>query len=142
VLHVTGERDYEDVRRRVTRPGYHVAPFVEDFGAVLGAADLVVARSGGSVWEVAAAGRPAILVPYPDATGDHQSANARYFERAGGALVVPDDEAHARVPALVAELLAAPERLEALGAAMKDAAKPDAAERIADELIALATARR
>jgi len=142
VLHVTGERDYERVRRRVSRPGYHVAAFVDDFGAVLGAADLVVARSGGSVWEIAAAGRPAILVPYPDATGDHQKANARHFERAGGALVVADDEARARVPGLVAELLAAPARLEALGEAMRAAAKPDAAERIADELIALAAARR
>ncbi|HVA32444.1 MAG TPA: UDP-N-acetylglucosamine--N-acetylmuramyl-(pentapeptide) pyrophosphoryl-undecaprenol N-acetylglucosamine transferase [Gaiellaceae bacterium] len=142
VLHVTGERDVERVRRRVSRPGYHVLPFVDDFGSVLGAADLIVARSGGSVWEIAAAGKPAVLVPYPEATGDHQRANALYFEQAGGAVVVSDRDAAAQVPPLVEDLLAAPSRLESMGEAMLAVAKPDAAERIADELIALATARR
>ena len=142
VLHITGERDYESIRGRVARPDYVVAPFLEDFGAALGAADLIVARSGGSVWEIAAAGKPAVLVPYPEATGDHQRANALYFERAGGAVVVLDRDARANVPSLVEQLLAAPSRLEKMGEAMRAAAKPDAAERIADELIALATARR
>ena len=68
-------------------------PFVDDYGAALGAADLVVSRAGGSVWEVAASGKPAILVPYPDATADHQMKNAEYFARAGGAVIVPDAEA-------------------------------------------------
>ena len=54
-------------------------PFVDDFGAALGAADIVVSRAGGSVWEIAAAGKPAMLVPYPHATADHQRANAEYF---------------------------------------------------------------
>jgi UDP-N-acetylglucosamine--N-acetylmuramyl-(pentapeptide) pyrophosphoryl-undecaprenol N-acetylglucosamine transferase len=119
-----------------------LVPFLDDFGAALGAADLILARSGGSVWEIAAAGKPAVLVPYPEATGDHQRANALYFERAGGAVVVLDRDAPANVPPLVEDLLAAPSRLEKMGEAMRAAAKPDAAERIADELIALATARR
>jgi UDP-N-acetylglucosamine--N-acetylmuramyl-(pentapeptide) pyrophosphoryl-undecaprenol N-acetylglucosamine transferase len=142
VLHITGERDYESLRARVSRPGYVLVPFLDDFGAALGAADLIVARSGGSVWEIAAAGKPAVLVPYPEATGDHQRANALYFERAGGAVVVLDRDARANVAPLVEQLLAAPSRLEKMGEAMRAAAKPDAAERIADELIALATARR
>jgi UDP-N-acetylglucosamine--N-acetylmuramyl-(pentapeptide) pyrophosphoryl-undecaprenol N-acetylglucosamine transferase len=142
VLHVTGERDYERLRLRVERSDYRLVPFLEDFGAALGAADLIVARSGGSVWEIAAAGKPAVLVPYPEATGDHQRANALYFERAGGAVVVLDGDARANVPPLVEHLLTAPARLEKMGAAMRAAAKPDAAERIADELIALAAARR
>jgi UDP-N-acetylglucosamine--N-acetylmuramyl-(pentapeptide) pyrophosphoryl-undecaprenol N-acetylglucosamine transferase len=142
VLHITGERDYESLRGRVSRPGYVLVPFLDDFGAALGAADLILARSGGSVWEIAAAGKPAVLVPYPEATGDHQRANALYFERAGGAVVVLDRDAPANVPPLVEDLLAAPSRLEKMGEAMRAAAKPDAAERIADELIALATARR
>src|SRR5207248_1843272 len=99
-------------------------------------ADLVVARAGGSVWEIAAAGRPAILVPYPDATADHQRRNAEYFERAGGALVVDDADASTAVPRLVDELLADPERMQELAEAMRAAAKPDAADRIADELLA------
>jgi len=142
VLHITGERDYDELRDRVSRPDYLLVPFLDDFGAALGSADLIVARSGGSVWEIAAAGKPAVLVPYPEATADHQRANADYFERAGGAVVVLDRDARATVPSLVAQLLDEPQRLEEMAAAMRAAAKPDAAERIADELIALATARR
>ena len=142
VLHVAGERDYMELRGRVSRPDYHLVPFLEDFGAALGAADLIVARAGGSVWEIAAAGKPAVLVPYPEATADHQRANAQHFEHAGGAIVVLDRDARRNVPPLVEHLLTAPGRREKMGAAMRAAAKPDAAERIADELIALATARR
>jgi UDP-N-acetylglucosamine--N-acetylmuramyl-(pentapeptide) pyrophosphoryl-undecaprenol N-acetylglucosamine transferase len=142
VLHIAGERDYAQLRRRVSRPDYRLLPFLDDFGAALGAADLIVARAGGSVWEIAAAGKPAVLVPYPEATADHQRANAQHFERAGGAIVVLDGDARKNVPPLVELLLATPSRLEKMGAAMRAAAKPDAAERIADELIVLATAHR
>jgi UDP-N-acetylglucosamine--N-acetylmuramyl-(pentapeptide) pyrophosphoryl-undecaprenol N-acetylglucosamine transferase len=142
VLHLSGRRDYADLLGRVSRREYVLLPFVDDFGAALAAADLVVARAGGSVWEVAAAGKPAILVPYPDATADHQRKNAEYFERAGGALVVPDEQAHDEVPRLAAELLGDAGRLARMGEAMRGAAKPDAAERIADELVELAAARR
>lgn len=142
VLHLCGERDFEELQPRVARDDYRLLPFVDDFGAALGAADLVVARAGGSVWEVAAAGRPAVLVPYPHATADHQRRNAEYFADAGGAVIVDDDAAAARVPELAAELLADDARLERMAAAMRAAAKPDAAERIADELVALAAARR
>jgi len=97
----------------------------------------VLARAGGSVWEVAAAGRPAVLVPSPNVTADHQTKNARYFEAAGGAVIVPEREL-ARVPEVVRELLADQERLAAMGAGMRGAAKPEAADEIAEELIALA----
>ena len=142
VLHVCGERDYDRLRSRVVRPDYRLVPFLDEFGAALGAVDLVVSRSGGSVWEMAAAGRAAILVPYPEATADHQRSNAEYFARAGGALVVDDVRALDLVPRLAAELLADHPRLAAMGEAMRAAAKPDAAERIADELVSLAAARR
>ena len=69
---------------------YRLLPFTDDYGAALGAADLVLARAGGGVWEFAAAGKPAILVPYPLATADHQTKNARYFQTAGGAILVPE----------------------------------------------------
>jgi UDP-N-acetylglucosamine--N-acetylmuramyl-(pentapeptide) pyrophosphoryl-undecaprenol N-acetylglucosamine transferase len=139
VLHLSGERDFESLRAHVTRPDYRLLPSTDDFGAALGAADLVLARAGGSVWELAAAGTPAVLVPYPHATGDHQTLNARHFERGGGAVVVPDAEL-GRVPDLVRELLADPERLERMGNAMRGLARPNAADDIAEELIALASA--
>jgi len=140
VLHVCGERDYESLRPRVDRPGYVLLAQTEHFGAALAAADLAVSRAGGTVWELAAAGTPAILVPYPYATADHQTLNARHFEHGGGAIVVPDAEVD-RVPALVDELLAAPERLTAMHEAMLSLARPEAAEVIADELVALAQGR-
>jgi UDP-N-acetylglucosamine--N-acetylmuramyl-(pentapeptide) pyrophosphoryl-undecaprenol N-acetylglucosamine transferase len=88
------------------------------------------------VWEVAAAGRPALLVPYPHATADHQTKNARYFERGGGAVVVSESELDLR--RRVDELLADPARLERMADSMRSLARPDAAEVIAEELIALA----
>src|SRR5262249_35279449 len=90
ILHITGKRDYDDVRRRVKRPAYRVIPETERIGAAYSAADLVLSRAGSAVFELAAAGKPAILVPYPFATGDHQTLNAEYFVRAGGAIMVRD----------------------------------------------------
>ncbi len=136
VLHLAGERDYPALAARVSRPEYRLLPFTDDFGAALTAANLVVSRAGGSVWELAAAGRPALLVPYPHATADHQAKNARYFEQGGGAVVVPEEELDLRRQ--VTELLEDPGRLEAMGRAMRSLARPDAADIVAEELIALA----
>jgi UDP-N-acetylglucosamine--N-acetylmuramyl-(pentapeptide) pyrophosphoryl-undecaprenol N-acetylglucosamine transferase len=141
VLHLTGERDFELVRSRVRRDGYVVLPSTERFGSALASADLALARAGGSVWELAAAGLPAVLVPYPFATADHQAKNARHFEQAGGAIVVPDAEL-GRAVDVVRSLLDDDSRLDAMRAAMLRAARPDAAAEIADELVRLATARR
>jgi UDP-N-acetylglucosamine--N-acetylmuramyl-(pentapeptide) pyrophosphoryl-undecaprenol N-acetylglucosamine transferase len=136
VLHQTGKRDYELVKRRVKRDDYRVIDETDRFAAAVTACDLVVSRAGGSVWEIAAAGRPAILVPYPFATGDHQAANAQHFVRAGGAIMVRELDLD-DVPELVRSLLGDPARLERMGKAMRAAARPDAAEEIADELIAM-----
>ena len=137
VLHLCGERDYAALEPRVARAGYRLVAFTNDFGAALSASDLVVARSGGSVWEVAAAGKPAIFVPFPFATGDHQTKNARHFEAGGGAVIVLQPELE-RVPPLIRELLGDPGRLAAMRAAMLVLARPQAADEIARELIALA----
>ena len=138
VLHLCGDRDFERLRGRVRRDDYRLVPFTNEFGAAVGAADLVVARAGGSVWEVAAAGKPAILVPYPFATADHQAKNARFFERAGAAITVPETEL-GRVADLARSLIGDPDRLKEMGDAMKRVAKPNAAEEIAEGLIQLAS---
>jgi UDP-N-acetylglucosamine--N-acetylmuramyl-(pentapeptide) pyrophosphoryl-undecaprenol N-acetylglucosamine transferase len=138
VLHLAGERDFPELAGRERRDEYRLLPFTDEFGAALAAADLVVARAGGSVWEVAAAGKPALLVPYPHATADHQAKNAEYFLRGGGAVVVIERDLDLRRQ--VDELLAHPGRLESMGAAMLALAKPDAADIVARELIALARA--
>jgi UDP-N-acetylglucosamine--N-acetylmuramyl-(pentapeptide) pyrophosphoryl-undecaprenol N-acetylglucosamine transferase len=141
VLHVSGERDYEAVRARVQREDYVLVPSTDHFGAALAAADLAISRAGGTVWELAAAGTPAILVPYPHATADHQTLNAHYFADGGGAIVVDQGRLES-VPALVDELFGDPPRLQHMSNAMKALARPDAAEVVADELLALAGGRK
>jgi UDP-N-acetylglucosamine--N-acetylmuramyl-(pentapeptide) pyrophosphoryl-undecaprenol N-acetylglucosamine transferase len=141
VVHLCGERDYADLRGRVSRADYILEPFIDEIGFAYGAADVALARAGGSIWELAAAGLPAVLVPGEFATGGHQKKNARWFERAGGAVVLAESDV-GRVPEVVGGLLADPKRLARMAAAMRGAAKPDAAEEIADELLALAAARR
>ena len=137
VLHVSGERDYPSLVGRVQRPGYVLMSQTDRFGDVLAAADIAVSRAGGTVWELAAAGTPSILVPYPYATADHQTLNARHFERAGGAIVVPNAKIDS-VPGLVADLLADPVRLASMREAMLSMARVDAADRIAEGVLALA----
>ncbi|MBP7632062.1 MAG: UDP-N-acetylglucosamine--N-acetylmuramyl-(pentapeptide) pyrophosphoryl-undecaprenol N-acetylglucosamine transferase, partial [Acidimicrobiales bacterium] len=106
---------------------------------LLDASDLAVTRSGGSVFELMAAGLPSILVPLPIATRDHQMANARAVAATGGAVVVPDAELDgARLEAELDGLLADPERLAAMGRAMRGAARIDAAERAAEVVEAVA----
>ena len=137
VLHLCGERYLEELAGRERRPEYRLLAWTDDFAGALASCDLVLARAGGSIWEVAAAGRPAVLVPSPNVTADHQTKNACHFEAAGGALVIPEREL-ARVPGVVRSLLADDAKLAAMGEAMRRAAKPGAADEIAEELIALA----
>jgi UDP-N-acetylglucosamine--N-acetylmuramyl-(pentapeptide) pyrophosphoryl-undecaprenol N-acetylglucosamine transferase len=139
VLHLSGERDFESLRAHVSRNDYRLLPFTDSIGAAYGASDVALARAGGGVWELAAAGLPAVLVPFPQATADHQTKNARYFERAGGVVLVAETEL-SRAPAVVAELLRDAARRDRMSAAMRSAARPGAAEEVAEELIALATA--
>jgi UDP-N-acetylglucosamine--N-acetylmuramyl-(pentapeptide) pyrophosphoryl-undecaprenol N-acetylglucosamine transferase len=138
VLHLAGEGDFAELEKRPRRDDYRLLAFTDEFGAALAAADLVVARAGGSVWEIAAAGKPALLVPYPHATADHQAKNAGYFERGGGAVVVP--EASLDLGRQVSDLLADPDELARMSAAMRALARPDAADVVAEELIELARA--
>jgi UDP-N-acetylglucosamine--N-acetylmuramyl-(pentapeptide) pyrophosphoryl-undecaprenol N-acetylglucosamine transferase len=137
VLHLLGTRDYDELRGRVRRPDYRLFAFTEEFGAALGASDLVLARAGGSVWELAAAGKPAVLVPGLFATADHQTKNARFFERGGGAVVVPESEV-GWAPEVIRSLLDDPRRLAQMSEAMLRLARPRAADEIAEELLALA----
>jgi UDP-N-acetylglucosamine--N-acetylmuramyl-(pentapeptide) pyrophosphoryl-undecaprenol N-acetylglucosamine transferase len=90
------------------------------------------------VFELAAAGLPSILVPYPHATGDHQDANARFMEKAGAATLIPDAELDGpRLAREVGGLLAAPQRMAEMSNAAHAVAKPDAARAVARELLAL-----
>src|SRR5215217_1346083 len=144
VLHAAGHRDYEELRSRLEQLGaphhYRLFPYIEPFTDALAAADLVVARAGGSVFELAAAGLSAVLVPYPHATADHQTSNARFMEQAGAAVVIPDAELDGpRLARELAALLGAPQRMAAMAKAARAVARPDAADVIADEVLRLVT---
>jgi UDP-N-acetylglucosamine--N-acetylmuramyl-(pentapeptide) pyrophosphoryl-undecaprenol N-acetylglucosamine transferase len=140
VLHAAGTRDLPDL----TSPGphYDLRGYITDFGEALLASDLVVARSGGSIFEIAAHGRPMILIPYPYAAADHQTENARYMEREGAAVVIPDAELTGpRLAQEVGMLLGDPGRLGAMGRASLELARPDAARRIAAEVLSATRTR-
>ncbi len=95
------------------------------------------------MFELAAIGRPSILVPYPQATGDHQAKNARWLAEAGAAMVLPDaDCTGERLQGLVGALLADRRRLAAMAESARAVGRPDAADRVADEVVALARGRR
>ena len=115
--------------------------FLDNFHDAIAAADLVVSRSGGSVFEIAAIGRPAILVPYPYATNDHQAKNARWMADAGAAVVLPDDECDGeRLRSLVGALLSDRAGLAAMADAARVVGRPESADLIADAALALVKA--
>jgi UDP-N-acetylglucosamine--N-acetylmuramyl-(pentapeptide) pyrophosphoryl-undecaprenol N-acetylglucosamine transferase len=145
VVHVTGRRDFGEVRSRLgeARPSYRVFEYFETLADPLAAADLVVARAGGSIFEIAAAGKPAILVPYPAATADHQTGNARWMADAGAAEVMPDAELTGESLRVEVDwLLQDRGRLESMATASRSLARPDAAARIADEVLKAIEGRR
>jgi UDP-N-acetylglucosamine--N-acetylmuramyl-(pentapeptide) pyrophosphoryl-undecaprenol N-acetylglucosamine transferase len=140
VLHACGRRDEADVRAAWAAADpdgrgllVRVVPFVDRMDLAYAAADLAVTRAGAiTMAELTAAGMPAVMVPLPHATADHQAANARAVAAAGGAVVV--DDAALDGPALVAAaapLLADPDRLAAMSAGMRTQAHPAAADELA-----------
>jgi UDP-N-acetylglucosamine--N-acetylmuramyl-(pentapeptide) pyrophosphoryl-undecaprenol N-acetylglucosamine transferase len=135
IVHQTGTDLVDEVRRAYTdypEGRAEVHAFLDDMPARIEAASLVVCRAGAtSVAELAAAGRPAVLVPFPHAADDHQTHNARTLEEAGAAVMLRDDELD-RLASTVAGLLADPDRLRRMGAAARTLGRLDAAERIAD----------
>ncbi|HET8620193.1 MAG TPA: UDP-N-acetylglucosamine--N-acetylmuramyl-(pentapeptide) pyrophosphoryl-undecaprenol N-acetylglucosamine transferase [Acidimicrobiales bacterium] len=144
VRHVVGSRDWDEITGGgpPVPPGaplrYEALQYDDDMPTSLAAADVAVCRSGASTsFELLAAGLPAVVVPSPFVTADHQTANARHLAAAGAAVVVPDAELDGdRLAGEVEALLAAPDRLAAMAAAAKAAARP----RAADEIAALAEA--
>src|SRR5262249_28964024 len=111
------------------------------FGIALAAADLAVARSGGSVFELAQYGLPSILIPYPHASADHQTTNARWMAERGAAVILRDDEL-ARLRPEVDALVDDPIRRERMAEAAKALAKPEAAHDIAAEVLAASSLTR
>lgn len=139
VYHVTGPREHDRVVAAAPAlpPGglvWRPVAFEERMDLAYAAADLAVCRAGAStIAELAAAGLPAVLVPYPAAAGDHQARNAEAVAAAGGAVVVADEACSPeRLAEEVEALLGSPDRLRAMSEAVRSLDRPDAAERVAD----------
>jgi len=136
VIHLAGRRDFAALEGRLAaaphRERYTLLAYEPDLGDCLAACDLVLGRSGGSIFELTAAGRPAVLVPYPHAAAGHQSGNAAWMAQAGAAIAIRDEELSAdRLETEVGALLGDEARLGTMAAASAALAKPDAARRIA-----------
>jgi UDP-N-acetylglucosamine--N-acetylmuramyl-(pentapeptide) pyrophosphoryl-undecaprenol N-acetylglucosamine transferase len=146
VLHQSGARNFEATQVAYEASGaaparWQVRPFLDDMPAQFAQAHLVMSRSGAStVAELAAAGKPALLVPFAAAADEHQRRNAEVMEAAGAAVMLQEKDLDK--PGLLLEtlirLLSDRARLAAMSAAARTLAHPAAAERIADKLAALA----
>ncbi len=149
VVHQSGQRGLSPTRELYTKLGIEAAviPFVADMAALLGESDLAISRAGGTTLaELAAAGVPAILLPYPHAADDHQRKNADAFTSAGGTFTLdprgiagPPDR---RLAEVIAPLLTDPARRAAMAESIRRLARPGAAGDIADRILALATRRQ
>jgi UDP-N-acetylglucosamine--N-acetylmuramyl-(pentapeptide) pyrophosphoryl-undecaprenol N-acetylglucosamine transferase len=140
VLHAAGRGGFPDAARgweaaRGRRPDVRAkaVDFIDDMADAYAASDVVVCRAGAtSIAELTVLGIPAVLVPYPHATGDHQTANARALEHAGGAVVVDDAELDGRtLQAAVEPLLLDPDRHRQVATASRAFGRPDAAANVA-----------
>ena len=140
IIHQTGERDYNDALaayRTLAESASsmcEVSKFIEDMPSAFAQADLVVCRSGAStVAEIAAAGKPAVFVPFPRAADDHQRVNAEALARAGAAVVVEESKLEGVwLAETIAALLQDPQRLRQMSEAARSLAHPNAAHDIAD----------
>jgi len=137
-LHGAGEPDLSLVRQAYEEGGFRarVEAFIQDMATAYAAADFVIARAGAStIFELAAVGKPALLVPYPYAANDHQRLNAEVVVKAGAAWSIPDQSCDGqRIGASVQAALEKPGVLRRMGDRAYTLARPDAAERIVDLL--------
>jgi UDP-N-acetylglucosamine--N-acetylmuramyl-(pentapeptide) pyrophosphoryl-undecaprenol N-acetylglucosamine transferase len=135
IIHQTGERDYNDARAayRERSESAEVYKFIEDMPSAFARADLVVCRSGAStVAEIAAAGKPAVFVPFPRAADDHQRVNAEALARHGAAVVVEESKLEGVwLAETIASLLQDPRRLQRMSQEARALAHPNAARDIA-----------
>ncbi|MHB8655356.1 MAG: undecaprenyldiphospho-muramoylpentapeptide beta-N-acetylglucosaminyltransferase [Terriglobia bacterium] len=142
VVHQTGERDYNVVRDayRERNVNAEVFAFIEDMPGAFARADLVVSRAGATtVAELAAAGKAAVLIPFPGATDQHQLENARVLERAGAACLIEQSAlTPERLAAQMRELFGLPSRLVQMEERAQGLARPGAAKQIADWVVELA----
>ncbi len=149
IIHITGELEFERFKGRLdaVRRGhdtvkYNIFPYIEDMGLAYGAADLVVSRAGATtIAEITALGLPAILIPYPHATDDHQAANAGCLEAAGAARIIANENLSAQILGqAISGFVYHPASLESMAASSAELGNPEAADMLAQLVIEIAQA--
>ncbi|WP_432737959.1 undecaprenyldiphospho-muramoylpentapeptide beta-N-acetylglucosaminyltransferase [Maridesulfovibrio sp. FT414] len=137
LTHQTGKADFEEVRKiyeDMGMNGHDVSPFIHDMASAYSQAQLVVSRAGAStVFEVAAAGKPAVFIPFPQATHDHQTGNAMSLAGTGAAVVIPQKDLNGDMLAdTILKLICDQDGLKEMGSKALSFARPDAAAAIVD----------
>lgn len=139
LIHQTGARDLERVRKAYELAGIEavVEPFFEDMGLIYSAADLMISRAGGmTIAEMTSFGLPAILIPFPYAAGDHQRLNALSLQRAGAAILIPEDElSPSRLAEAIGSILSDEGRLSRMREASLRLGRPEAAAEIVEIIL-------
>ncbi len=147
IIHQCGSDNYDWIKReseirlnKEQQQGYHLYPFLkEEMSQAYAAADLIISRCGANTLaEIAALGKPSILVPLSSAAYNHQKENANYFRETEAAIVIEEENLQPNLfQGQIFDLLDEPERLQVIGENARKLAKPDAAERIAEETLKL-----
>lgn len=137
VLWQTGKKEYETINSAVPSAGdIKIMDFIYDMPAAYAVADLVVSRAGAmAISEITAAGLPSILVPFPYATGDHQTLNAKSLEESGAAVVIKESEIKERFEEAVSSLIADSDARKMMSEKSRQLGRPDAARTIAKSIL-------
>ncbi|HEV7768807.1 MAG TPA: undecaprenyldiphospho-muramoylpentapeptide beta-N-acetylglucosaminyltransferase [Thermoanaerobaculia bacterium] len=137
IVHQTGPNELAKVQGAYQQSPFanaRVVPYLDPMADEIAAADLVVSRAGAmTIGELAAIGRAAILIPFAQATNNHQELNARVVEKAGGAVVITEAELSSeKLAKAISEVLSDPQRAQRMGTSSKTLATPDATKSIVD----------
>lgn len=139
VIHVTGPNDYQSLRSSTQSRYYEPVSYTSEFYKLVGQADIVVSRAGGTIFELAAMGKPSILIPLPTAANDHQRENAAIFAEQAAAVVLEQTTLTAEtLLATITDLVRDSRRRAALGTNVRQFARRDAASVIAKLVLAAA----
>jgi len=150
IVHQCGDKNFKAIsagvklqlKDDVAKESYHLYSTLseEEMASAYQLASVIISRAGsGAIFEIAASGKPSILVPYLDAAGDHQSENAKIYKETGAALVLRGRNImpHMLI-GLIDKIISNPEQSQKMSEAAREFAKPDAASKIAEEILILA----
>lgn len=140
LIHITGENDFKEANKNLKHPNYKPIAFTKDIAEILAKSSLIISRSGGTIFEIAALGKPVILIPLPTAANDHQRANAHELKKAHAAIFLEQvDLTPEKLLKEIEFLMKNKNERQLLGKNIKKFARPDSAAQVAKLIIDTAT---